>query len=159
MDIGVRVEKLELKPTTTEGTWDAAVQFAIDGRSWPLRLSYDVEFISAFPCARGPHVLFFDYVFERVGVQEILSIKHWGEDQSVKTMSSTGKAERDEEHEYEKVLVVEAFGVPDNEVLARAWCSHWGLSAVVADVERTWYLPFPFLCFTFCVLELTFLCF
>jgi len=37
----------------------------------------------------------------------------------------------------EKVLVVEAFGVPDNEVLARAWCAHWGLSAVVADVSKT----------------------
>jgi hypothetical protein len=38
------------------------------------------------------------------------------------------------------VLVVEAFGVNDNEVLARAWCSHWGLSAIVADVERTWWV-------------------
>jgi hypothetical protein len=38
----------------------------------------------------------------------------------------------------DRVLVVEAFGVPDNEVLARAWCAHWGLSAVVADLGRTW---------------------
>lgn len=38
----------------------------------------------------------------------------------------------------ERVLVVEAYGVSDNEVLARAWCAHWGLSAVVADVRRTW---------------------
>ncbi|KAK7742239.1 hypothetical protein SLS62_010758 [Diatrype stigma] len=37
----------------------------------------------------------------------------------------------------ERVLVVEAYGVSDNEVLARAWCAHWGLSAVVADVRRT----------------------
>ena len=44
----------------------------------------------------------------------------------------------EEEKDEEKVLVVEAFGVPDNEVLARAWCSQWGLSAVVADVSRTW---------------------
>ncbi|KAF5019064.1 hypothetical protein F66182_8956 [Fusarium sp. NRRL 66182] len=43
----------------------------------------------------------------------------------------------EEENDDEKVLVVEAFGVRDNEVLARAWCSHWGLSAVVADVSRT----------------------
>lgn len=51
-----------------------------------------------------------------------------------------GGSERkpDEDEDEEKVLVVEAFGVKDNEVLARAWCSHWGLSAVVADVERTW---------------------
>jgi len=37
----------------------------------------------------------------------------------------------------EKVLVIEAFGITDNEVLARAWCSHWALSAVVADMEKT----------------------
>ncbi|KAL2684854.1 hypothetical protein Neosp_005945 [[Neocosmospora] mangrovei] len=43
----------------------------------------------------------------------------------------------EEEDDDEKVLVVEAFGVRDNEVLARAWCSHWGLSAIVADVQKT----------------------
>lgn len=37
-----------------------------------------------------------------------------------------------------QVLVVESFGVADNEVLARAWCSHWGLSAIVADIGKTW---------------------
>ncbi|KAJ8113848.1 hypothetical protein ONZ43_g5053 [Nemania bipapillata] len=42
-----------------------------------------------------------------------------------------------EDDDDEKVLVVEAFGVKDNEVLARAWCSHWGLSAVVADIGKT----------------------
>jgi hypothetical protein len=50
----------------------------------------------------------------------------------------TGALEEEDENDDEKVLVVEAFGVRDNEVLARAWCSHWGLSAVVADVRRTW---------------------
>ncbi|KAJ2975939.1 hypothetical protein NUW58_g8216 [Xylaria curta] len=30
-----------------------------------------------------------------------------------------------------------AFGVRDNEVLARAWCAHWGLNAVVADISKT----------------------
>jgi hypothetical protein len=49
-----------------------------------------------------------------------------------------GPEEEEDENDDEKVLVVEAFGVRDNEVLARAWCSHWGLSAVVADIERTW---------------------
>lgn len=33
--------------------------------------------------------------------------------------------------------MIEAFGTPDNEVLARAYCSHWNLSAVVADVGKT----------------------
>ncbi|QDS76947.1 hypothetical protein FKW77_005075 [Venturia effusa] len=34
----------------------------------------------------------------------------------------------------EEVLVIEAFGVSDNEVFARAWCAQWGRSAVVARV-------------------------
>ncbi|KAI1149374.1 hypothetical protein F4825DRAFT_464189 [Nemania diffusa] len=42
-----------------------------------------------------------------------------------------------EDDDEERVLVVEAFGVRDNEVLARAWCAHWGLSAVVADIGKT----------------------
>ncbi|TVY40575.1 hypothetical protein LOCC1_G004556 [Lachnellula occidentalis] len=155
----VRIEKLALKPAPSSSdtqvkipTYDAAVQFAIDGRSWPLRLSYDVSFISACPCSRGPHPLFFDYIYKAVKVEDILTIKHWGEpdaNASIRATSSTGAAtpstsglgkeaqEEDYDNETEKVLVVEAFGVSDNEVLARAWCSHWGLSAVVADVEKT----------------------
>ena len=37
----------------------------------------------------------------------------------------------------DSVLVVEAFGVEDNEVLARAWASHIGFSAVVARGKET----------------------
>jgi len=164
----VRIEKLALKPVSSNNTspdslarplnYDAAVQFAIDGRSWPLRLSYDVSFISAYPCSRGPHPLFFDYVYKAVKVEDILTIKQWGEldaNASIRATSSTGAGtpsagkgaiEEEDENESEKVLVIEAFGVSDNEVLARAWCSHWGLSAVVADVDRTWsvYLPSPY---------------
>lgn len=153
----VRVEKLALKPTTSSAnvspdilakplTYDAAVQFAIDGRSWPLRLSYDVSFISACPCSGGPHLLFFDYVYKAVKVEDILTIKHWGEpdaNTSIRATSSTrggGKNDEEEpeapEDASEKVLAIEAFGVSDNEVLARAWCSHWGLSAIVADVQK-----------------------
>ncbi len=36
-----------------------------------------------------------------------------------------------------EVLVIEALGVSDNEVFARAWCAHWGVSAVVANVKDT----------------------
>ena len=48
-----------------------------------------------------------------------------------------GKGFPNNEGDEEKVLVVEAFGVADNEVLARAWCAHWGLNAIVADVGKT----------------------
>ena len=37
----------------------------------------------------------------------------------------------------DSILVVEAFGVADNEVLARAWAAHIGFSAVVAKGEDT----------------------
>jgi hypothetical protein len=154
----IRIEKLALKPISSmdpEGkdkdkplTYDAAVQFAIDGRSWPLRLSYDVSFVAAYPCAHGPHVLFHDYIYKSVNVDEILMIRDWGNfnggSGSVGPESSTGGkpksalgSEQDND-EREKVLVVHASGVSDNEVLVRAWCSHWGLGAVVADLERTW---------------------
>lgn len=35
------------------------------------------------------------------------------------------------------VIVIEAFGASDNQVLARSWCSHFAFSAVVADIEET----------------------
>lgn len=36
-----------------------------------------------------------------------------------------------------KVLAIEALGVSDNEVFARAWCAHHGHSAVVANIKET----------------------
>lgn len=134
----VRVERLGFRPVTAnmeaEATstaargeavplFDATIQFAIDGLSWPLRLAYDVDFIAAWPCADGPHPLFYDYLFRAVRVDELVHVRP-----------------RDDAADDEEVLVVEAFGVGDNEALARAWCSHWGLSAVVADVGGTWYV-------------------
>ncbi|KAF9870122.1 hypothetical protein CkaCkLH20_12356 [Colletotrichum karsti] len=150
----VRIELLSFKaipdrfqePPPAPKVYDAMIQFAIDGVSWPMRLTYDVSFISAWPCSEGPHPLFFDYVHQTVRADEIMSIKDWGglygHSQSARSSrtSSTGgphTATSQEQIDEEQVLVVEAFGVRDNEVLARAWCSHWGLSAVVADLRKT----------------------
>lgn len=36
-----------------------------------------------------------------------------------------------------KVLAIEALGVSDNEVFARAWCAHHGHSAIIANVKET----------------------
>jgi len=36
-----------------------------------------------------------------------------------------------------KVLVIEALGVSDNEVFARAWCASHGHSAIVANIKET----------------------
>jgi hypothetical protein len=168
----VRIEKLALRPISSSSfatgevergekrhdnekplTYDAAVQFAIAGRSWPLRLSYDVSYITAYPCAHGPHPLFFDYVYERVKVDEILTIKDWGGLNGNGGMGSIGAASsksnvgkdkgeeerEDDDDEREKVLVIEAFGVSDNEVLARAWCSHWYVHFTSFSIPS----PFP----------------
>lgn len=142
----VRIEKLTLEPATDlpaghRACYDVTVQFAIDGRSWPLRLAYDVSFISAWPCAYGPHPLFFDYVHDVVDVEEILGIRDWagvhsGGGGSVDARAPSSST-RDEDDAKERVLVIEAFGLADREVLARAWCSHWSLSAVVAEMGKT----------------------
>ncbi|CAG9938837.1 unnamed protein product [Clonostachys rosea f. rosea IK726] len=142
----VRVEMLGLRAavTTVKTTekhpetrkFDATVQFAIDGLSWPLRLMYDVNFISSFPCSDGPHALFFDYVYQRKRVDEIVSIKDWGGLYGTNNEQGVNGTSGDANDE-ERVLVAECFGVRDNEVLARAWCAHWGLSAIVADLRRT----------------------
>lgn len=167
----VRIEMLILKPLADgqemgPGWFDAIIQFAISGMSWPLRLNYDVCFIHAWPCSDGPHPLFFDYVHTTVRVDEVVEIRDWARPQSqpqaqngsgsLREMSGLStpvglaggsgaskqqlahKHTSQEDDDAEKVLVIEAFGVKDNEVLARAWCSHWGLSAVVADIGKTW---------------------
>ena len=173
----VRIEMLNLracadKAHETGPMWfDASISFAIDGVSWPLKLTYDVSFVSAWPCSEGPHPLFFDYVFTRVGVDELVGFRGWdggrdgrdgkkarslsprgvgnglGGSGKAKAMSGSNVGEmgmgmNGKEGgggpDDERVLVVDAFGVPDNEVLGRAWCANWGLGAVVADVGRTW---------------------
>jgi hypothetical protein len=159
----VRIEKLGLKPVSHERApggktdaeptlFDACIHFAIGGRSWPICLSFDVEFICAYPCVGGDslyskhssHPLFYDYAYKAVKVDEILSIEDWGgfagstsPKNGAASSSQTAEVRRDD-NDVERVLVVEAFGVPDNEVLARAWSSHWGLSAIVANVRKTW---------------------
>ncbi|KAH7320930.1 hypothetical protein B0I35DRAFT_477470 [Stachybotrys elegans] len=154
----VRIELLGLKPAEERASsssprlFDAMVQFAIDGVSWPLRLMYDVSFISAWPCSGGPHPLFFDYAYQYIKVDKIVNIKDWGRlygghgaGSHYSERSSPappgpyggGRADDGEDVDDEKVLVVEAFKVRDNEVLGRAWCSHWGLNAIVADIRKT----------------------
>ena len=148
-----RVEVLTLREVPGEEAqagpklFDATVQVAVDGVSWPLRLAYDVSFISAWPCCDGPHVLFFDYIYKTVPADELVKVNNWGGlyNKSSKSARSTpapmGSMDQQQgldQHQEEEVLVVEALGVADNQVLARAWCAHWGLSAVVADIGHTW---------------------
>jgi hypothetical protein len=56
---------------------------------------------------------------------------------SVKSLSISTDASMVESPPISEVLVIEAFGVSDNEVLARAWCSFEGVHAIVANVRET----------------------
>lgn len=139
--------------------FDASITFAITvdkrARSWKVSLRHDTPFVAAYPCQNGPHVLFADYQYQRVRVDELVEIQNWGTwgskgsdlDDSdddgdghtvVKRKSrSSGDGGGGGEGEVQEVLVIEAYGVPDNEVFARAWCSFWGLPSVTADTGKT----------------------
>ncbi|KAI1418221.1 hypothetical protein F5Y13DRAFT_150875 [Hypoxylon sp. FL1857] len=147
----IRIEQLNFKAlpdkqqSSSGPKWfDASIQFAIDAVSWPLHLTYDVSFINAWPCSDGPHPLFFDYVYTTRKVDDVVNIIDWGKpsgrERSPRSTPVGGSKPAQpivEGDDKERVLVIEAFGNSDNEVLARAWCSHWGLSAIVADIGKT----------------------
>jgi hypothetical protein len=160
----IRVEKIGLKslvdqrgaadregrmPTLKDahgvGLYRATVVFAIDGMSWPVHLAYDVEFISAFPCHNGPHVLHKRYRYSLTKIADfadfsIRDLPGSGDEGSPSgdkgaTRKRTGLSLYN--NEVQSVLAVEAFGISDNEVLARAVVSHEGVSAITADLNRT----------------------
>lgn len=120
--------------------FDASIIFALKGQSYPLALTYDVSFITAFPCHFGPHVLFYDYEFETVRIADLPKIENWGNCERRAMVGPEARRARDEHFDYndiKKVLLIEAFGAPDNEVFARAWCARWGLSAITGNVYKT----------------------
>ncbi|KAF2840357.1 hypothetical protein M501DRAFT_932306, partial [Patellaria atrata CBS 101060] len=175
----IRVEKLSFQPSREQPetrmgpdgpmTFDAAVIFACGGESWPMRLRYDVDFIAAYPCHQGPHVLFYDYAYKAIKVDEgLVDIHDWGphprshpstprsrsyshptsrhspassslhsRSNSQALTTQAGPPSSTASSHIERVLAIEALGVSDNEVFARAWCAHWGLSAVVANIKDT----------------------
>ncbi|KAF7936907.1 hypothetical protein BELL_0154g00160 [Botrytis elliptica] len=146
-------------------TYDACVVFARRGQSHWLRLAHDVSFITSYPCSNGPHPLFFDYMYRIARMNQLLDIHNWagvGGDNLNEDLQLGWAPEPEElgvEGSWEEgydwkgakwsfkelmegvdkdtVLVIEAWGVEDNECMARAWCSHWGLNAVVAVVGKT----------------------
>ncbi|KAK8200056.1 uncharacterized protein BKA78DRAFT_245414 [Phyllosticta capitalensis] len=157
----IRVQKLSFTPVKDQSMsrqgegaplwWDAAIIFACGGESRSLRLRYDVDFVAAYPCHQGPHVLFYDYSYRAVRVDDgLLDIVEWGRRPTrASTGHGSGSSSRDSSKTtlvtqtepantyLECVLVVEALGVSDNEVLARAWCAHNGHSAIVANIQKT----------------------
>jgi hypothetical protein len=98
-------------------------------------------------------VLFYDYAYQTIKVDAgLVDIDDWADQSrgstsrdknsspssSRRSVASGVKDSDDAAHsEINKVLAIEAFGVSDNEVFARAWCAHSGLSAVVANIKET----------------------
>jgi len=119
-----------------------------------MRLKYDVDFVAAFPCHQGPHVLFYDFAYRAIRVDDnLVDINDWdrqsgrqtisrpssshGSPSSRKSLALTTRDAGLAHMQVKKVLVIEALGVSDNEVFARAWCSQWGHSAIVANTNKT----------------------
>jgi hypothetical protein len=168
----IRVEKLSLRESAQQNSplfnsntgrgarlYDASIIFAIAGESHPLRLRYDVSFVSAFPCRSSPHPLFWDYKFAVASIEDGLdsaAVRAWlhrnaasGPDsrrpqprhRSSGDVADTYRLGQDYGRpafkDLEEVLVVEAYGVSDNEVFARSWCASRGLDALIANVKET----------------------
>jgi hypothetical protein len=150
-------------PVTHRGarTFDAAIVFAFAGNSLPMQLRYNVDFIHAFPCIGGPHALYHEYRYRIVKVDDGLAdVQDWSrrhriahsprrsspapiapESRALAVSSAALRSRSESPHVNAKrppdeVLVIEAFGVSDNEVFARAWCAHWGVSSIVANVRE-----------------------
>jgi hypothetical protein len=157
-------EQAGVSPITRRGarTFDAAIVFAFAGTSLPMSLRYNVDFIYAFPCLGGPHALYHEYKYRIVKVDEGLADLHnWGQRNRISrssrrsspgvldldsralavTNSASLRSRSESPHvnasrQLEEVLVIEAFGVSDNEVFARAWCAQWGVSSIIANVRE-----------------------
>ena len=121
--------------------YSASLGFAVNCKIGWMRLRYDVSFISCPPC-KGQHVLFWDYVYDVVDIAHLLTQQISWNGVSVHDPTPADSTHKEKALEMklegpESVLVVEAYGKEDNEVMARAWASHIGFSAVVANVNHT----------------------
>ncbi|KAL8912204.1 MAG: hypothetical protein Q9171_002766 [Xanthocarpia ochracea] len=138
----VRVEKLAIKDPTcynSEGSDEhqVAVQIAVDGISEPIRLRYNVSFIAAAACCAGPHCLHREYAYKTVRVDRLVYTGWAAKISAEAKLSEEEQPETAKSDDDDEVLVIEAYGVADNAVLARAWCAHLGYSAIVADINLT----------------------
>ena len=121
--------------------YSASLGFSINGQIGWMRLRYDVSFISCPPC-KGQHLLFWDYLYDVVNIVHLLTQQvSWNgvsfHDPTPADSSHKEKALGKKPEVPDSILVVEAYGKEDNEVMARAWASHIGFSAVVANVNQT----------------------
>lgn len=95
--------------------------------------------------------MFYDFAYKAIKIDNgLVDITDWARQSGriprpSSTRSSPGKkamaltnGPKTTAHEQvTKVLAIEALGVSDNEVFARAWCAHHGHSAIVANIKET----------------------
>jgi hypothetical protein len=103
-------------------------------------------------------VLYYDYAYKAIKVDGgLVDIHDWAfqsgrtsspppslrsspsarKSMAVTTTSKSVASNELAHQQVKKVLAIEALGVSDNEVFARAWCAHWGHSAIVANIKET----------------------
>lgn len=146
---GIQFQRLEFRTAfrdkqTGNMLYDSCALFVFPGffsSTIPVRLRYNVDFITAPPCHSGPHVLYNGYRYQIVPVDQIWRCNFWG-GACVCPLDRKGpkckhRIRSPDLFDEENVLVIRTSGPPDNEVFARAWCSYMGLSAVVADCKDT----------------------
>ncbi|KAL8831011.1 MAG: hypothetical protein Q9191_001107 [Dirinaria sp. TL-2023a] len=141
----IRFQRLEFKPAEYDSRirsiiYDACVVFTVRGfftTSIPIRLRYNVSFISAPPCKSGPHILHRTYAPVAVPVDRIWRLNFWSGccvcPLDMRSENCKHRVQWPELFNKKEILVVQALGRQDNDVFARAWCSYMGLSAVIAD--------------------------
>ena len=148
----IRIQALNFVPDPAKrddtSLFFSAITFAIGCRNFSLSLRYNVSFIAAVHCSSGPHLLYKKYKYESVKITTLADMSIWGHadaDEDFVYRSVDGISKYDPKNglsssaqgEPHCVLVVEAFGSADAEVMARAWCANLGLSAIIADVGTT----------------------
>jgi hypothetical protein len=96
-------------------------------------------------------VLFYDFSYKPIKIDDgLVDIHDWGRQSgraSRPTSSRSSPAKKaltiangtmkSAHEQVTKVLAIEALGVSDNEVFARAWCANHGHSAIVANIKET----------------------
>lgn len=95
-------------------------------------------------------VLFYDFKYKAMKIDEgLVDLHDWGRLSGRKSRPSSSRSSPSKKAlalttanepanlQIDNVLAIEALGVSDNEVFARAWCAHHGHSAIVANIKET----------------------
>ena len=116
----------------------AHLRFLIGGHKCYRPLRYNVDFVGACVCHNGPHPLHKKYLYKTIKAKKLIRLNAWGHanvDDEYEPDCDT-LPESAIERVPERVLVITASHA-DEEILARAWCSNLGLSAIVGNLTRS----------------------